>query len=328
LVLLLGSDDFDEREQAGADLIEIGVPALAALRRAAMSADPEVATRAKACIPMIEVNEKVMALVPLLKSKSAIDRADTVNLLGPFGPGAYKAVPALIVALDDDDLEVRLRTVNMLGGIGPAAGPAVDRLIRMLQDKNQGEDIRFRVAISLADIGHPARKAAPVLLHILEAESGFMRLGALHALGYVGHHDKKVVPALLKALEHKDINVCLGAGWSLGQLGEQPDLVVPALVRFLNKHRGDTDFDVVREKFVVALQGFGANSKLALPFLIATVKDDHEREGIRKEALVTLARIGPAAREAIPTLKALLEKEGKYGRLTDSLKETLESIKP
>jgi HEAT repeat protein len=328
LIRQLGSEDFDERQQASKDLIEMGVPALPALRRAAMSADPEVATRAKACIPVIEVNEKVMALVPHLKSKSAKDRADTISLLGPFGAGAYKAVPALIVALDDDDADVRLRAVNMLGGIGPAAGPAVERLIRMLQDKSHGEDMRWLIMKNLADIGRPARKAAPVLLQILEAESGPMQRGAATFLGDLGQHNEKVVPALIKALEHKEVYVCLGAAFSLGQLGEQPELAVPALVRFWKKRRGDTDFDGAREIPLRALRGFGANAKAALPVLMATIKDDHEPEEMRKEALLTLASIGTAAREAIPTLKALLEREGKYGRLTESLEKALESIKP
>ena len=78
LVKQLGSENFDEREHAGKELIEVGAPALAELRRVARSTDPEVAHRARMCIPVIEINGKVMAIAAELRSKSAEERAGCV----------------------------------------------------------------------------------------------------------------------------------------------------------------------------------------------------------------------------------------------------------
>jgi predicted RNase H-like nuclease (RuvC/YqgF family) len=60
LVRQLGAENFDERDKALKELIEIGAPALEALQKAAASPDAEVAMRAKACIPEIERNDKVV----------------------------------------------------------------------------------------------------------------------------------------------------------------------------------------------------------------------------------------------------------------------------
>src|SRR5581483_4353900 len=103
----LGADDFEERERAAKELIEVGAPALAALRRAAEGTDLEVARRAKACIPEIERDEKVLAIVKELAATSGRDRARAIGRLSEFGAGAHKALPALMTALHDESNDVR-----------------------------------------------------------------------------------------------------------------------------------------------------------------------------------------------------------------------------
>src|SRR2546423_348252 len=62
LVAQLGSDDFQERTAASAALERIGLPALRALRRAAVSPDAEVRRRARALLPVIEKREGARAV--------------------------------------------------------------------------------------------------------------------------------------------------------------------------------------------------------------------------------------------------------------------------
>ncbi len=65
LIAQLGSDDFDEREKASADLEAVGDPAYAALREAAKSTDEEVHKRAEILIGKIEKRrESAEALKP------------------------------------------------------------------------------------------------------------------------------------------------------------------------------------------------------------------------------------------------------------------------
>src|SRR5262249_46735032 len=65
LIEQIGSGNFDEREQATAELDKIGAPALAALKKAMTSGDAEVKRRAEELVAKIEKRtESVTLLVP------------------------------------------------------------------------------------------------------------------------------------------------------------------------------------------------------------------------------------------------------------------------
>ncbi len=61
LVADLGSEDYRRRNGATKELEEIGLPALEALRRAAVNPDAEVAARARALIAQIECDPEIVA---------------------------------------------------------------------------------------------------------------------------------------------------------------------------------------------------------------------------------------------------------------------------
>src|SRR5262245_6326940 len=67
LIRQLGSADFEQREKASKDLISLGAGALAQLRQAAHSLDPEVARRAVRAVAQIEKNQQIAALVQILQ---------------------------------------------------------------------------------------------------------------------------------------------------------------------------------------------------------------------------------------------------------------------
>src|SRR5262245_44389584 len=56
LIARLGHKQFAERERAQKELSEMGDPALEPLRKAAASTDAEIASRAKECLPVLELN--------------------------------------------------------------------------------------------------------------------------------------------------------------------------------------------------------------------------------------------------------------------------------
>jgi len=61
-----------------------------------------------------------------------------------------KAIPALIEALSDEDMEVRWNSARALGRIGPAAEAAVPALIEASKDKHR--DVRYAAADALERI--------------------------------------------------------------------------------------------------------------------------------------------------------------------------------
>jgi hypothetical protein len=99
LVKDLGDDDFDVREQAEKDLIELGPAALPALRAALKSKDLEVVKRAERCIKEIgpeRVNRAAGAAVRLLALRRP---AGSVAVLLDLLPGADEALERDVYAV-------------------------------------------------------------------------------------------------------------------------------------------------------------------------------------------------------------------------------------
>jgi hypothetical protein len=80
------------------------------------------------------VDNEVQRYREALKSADINIRRDAARVLGEIGPGAKDAVPELVEALDDADMD--LIAVWALGRIGPAAIAAVPALKRWLEKVN------------------------------------------------------------------------------------------------------------------------------------------------------------------------------------------------
>jgi HEAT repeat protein len=77
------------------------------------------------------VHAEVQRYIEALKSADVNVRRDAARALGEIGPGAKDAVPELMEALDDADMD--LIAVWALGRIGPAAIAAVPAMKRWLE---------------------------------------------------------------------------------------------------------------------------------------------------------------------------------------------------
>jgi hypothetical protein len=76
---------------------------------------------------------EVQKYIEALRSHEINIRRDAARALGEIGPGAKDAVPELVKALEDDDMD--LIAVWTLGRIGPtaiAAAPAIKRWLKKL----------------------------------------------------------------------------------------------------------------------------------------------------------------------------------------------------
>jgi HEAT repeat protein len=335
LIRQLGARRFAERERAAKDLIEIGAPALEPLRKATKDPDAEIARRATECIPAIELNIKVAGLAAGLRGEHPEERIKAANALMRLGESARGAVPDLVRALDDADTKVRVRVIVALWNIGPDSKPAIPTLIAFLKDKQAHEDLRWSSATCLGYIGPAAAEAAPLLLDMLATEGPRLRRAAVNGLRGIGDADERVIPALIKVLDDADSGLAIEAAGALGDIGKRPDTVVPALVRLLKKNLADpkeSDQERItrrannRRGLIWVLRAFGAGGAPAVPILMEIVKDEWEAPEMRVSAIRALAWIGPKAKEAIPALEPLLNKDERRPELAEEVAKALKAI--
>lgn len=109
------------------------------------------------------------------------------------------------------------------------------------------------------------------------------------------------------SLENRDVRTRLFDGLRIATLPQ--DIDVSSLIKLL---QGDDFFERLRA--VRTLGWFGSDAKLAVPELIVTLAD--EEEEIRKQAVISLGKIGVAASAAISHLRAMQSEPllGHYAR--------------
>jgi HEAT repeat protein len=112
--------------------------------------------------------------------------------------GDARAVPHLVIALEDAELRVRVEAARALGLIGDPG--AVDPLVTLL--KSQYAELREAAVIALAQLGAPAVKWLMAMLKYSAFES---RQAAARALGLI--RDKRALVPLVAALKDTDYQV-------------------------------------------------------------------------------------------------------------------------
>jgi HEAT repeat protein len=103
----------------------------------------------------IDASEVVPALIQALGDESALVRRCASSVLGELGASAPAAVPALLAALEEDDVKNRVVAAVALARMGPIVIP---RLLETMHHPNAGVrrhvvtilgKIRTRIALSL-----------------------------------------------------------------------------------------------------------------------------------------------------------------------------------
>ncbi|MHC4251099.1 MAG: HEAT repeat domain-containing protein, partial [Planctomycetota bacterium] len=213
------------------------------------------------------------ALILQLKNTDPKARRKAFLSLRRLGPAANAAVPALIEALEDRDLNVRYPTsrpsvrtsestaaAGALGRIGPDARDAVPALAQALKDTDIF--LRANAAEALGKIGPAAREAVPALVAASKDTIPYVRGKAEAALKQIGQGAAAAdgalaewkrereraaarlnelreagVPALVEALKDADSSVRWGVLSELRKRSALSETAVPALIEAL----GDTD---------------------------------------------------------------------------------------
>jgi hypothetical protein len=139
-------------------------------------------------------------MIRLLKDSNASVRLYSADVLGDLGPKSSNAVPALILALHDNDLGpqpgskiyVRAWAATALGKIGPVAAGAAPTLNQLMVGPDPR--LRWKAAAAIWRIESNVESTLPVLLQELPASDEKWNL--IDVLGEMGPRASNAIPAL------------------------------------------------------------------------------------------------------------------------------------
>jgi HEAT repeat protein len=177
--------------------------------------------------------------------------------------------PEIIKALKVPTL--RGYALRIIDRFGSEAKSAVPDLIELLKQPDLDPQLRRETHFALGQIGPASAPATPHLIAALGSDNERIRNSALFALGRIGPGAYTAVPTLEKLSGVEDEFLRVASLWAL--VGIEP--------------------------------GDAALAAKATPELIKGLSS--EREVVRLESSRTLGALGPAAKQALPALRPLVD---------------------
>jgi HEAT repeat protein len=281
---------------------------------------------------MTHTDDPLPDLLRTLRGAAPIDRARAARDLGRLGWLACDAIPALVRAAADDDLKVREAAAQAVGQMGPEALPALQRFLQ-----HDDKYVRRQAVWALGRLGPLARPALPDLCSALRDGDPRTASGAAQALGNLGAQGADAVPALAEAMRGTNIVLCRLAAKALSQIGtpalttliahlQHTDPFVRGetalalgwmgararsavpylakLVRGSDRGLSDTPPPVGALSASAVFGGSPAGSEMLTPTVPAASTEGSADETCRVYSAQALGKIGPAAVNALPDLKA------------------------
>lgn len=303
------------RGKAAEILGEIGPPAKASiplLRERLHDPQPKVAAWSAMSMRKIDGRGEgaVPVLVNLLTNRLADMRGMAAVALGEFGSDASPALPALIQCLDDRDLQVRTMAARSIGIIGASAraasgsvqfGSNAATAIPKLQVLARGEEVSASWGMDALSALGP--EAAPILADIYSTADGRRRLSAARALMKLGPEAEAAIPTLMADLRGTNMGRAIMATEIIGHLGDKGRVALPQLEDML-KHQNVR----VRVRAAGAIWKLDGRTNDVLPILLMALQDESINRGAaRRFAAEALGNMGPAAKDAVPLLQAMLK---------------------
>ena len=291
-----------------------------------------------------EAKPAVPALIETLKKGDIRLRGPAAEALGKIGPDAKTAIPALAAVLaahptvamilrdcdssvidlaggalckmgpngvarilplfDNESEKARELACQLISETGPSAKPYVSHLVAALRDKSPA--VRRSAAEALGKLALDPRQSVPALAKKLDDPDGRVRAAACRALGGFHGSAAAAITPLTKALADSDSEVRASAAYSLGMIGGKAGAAAPALLKLIGDD-GDAfgidpsgcRFIQVGEYAVEALGDLGPAGKEAVPTLIELIRWRQENSPL---AIRALGCMGPAAASAVPIL--------------------------
>jgi len=227
-------------------------------------------------------------------------RIHASRALVKLGPDAKAALPALIRATKDSDLEVRSNACEALKNLGIDAEAAIPVLAEALADEVAG--VAYQAGQALARMGRPA---VPPLIRALEGKHRGARERAVEALADIGPPAKQAVPALEKLLTADDGRLRFQAAGALAEIDPQTRAAIPALREALKSP------DAMQRLLAAHhLAGTRAGAGYAVPYLIGALKEKDLSLPAYGTVTGALWRAGPRAEGAVPALTEKMKSLG------------------
>jgi HEAT repeat protein len=256
-----------------------------------------------------------------LRSPDALVKRTAAKRLETMGAKAAAALPALLQAADDSDLEVRRAVMAALQEVVvPGSLPVV------MEAAKPSAPARVRVAAmglfwKFTKTGQD-RALVDILLTASRDDDPIIRRNVAATLVFFPSHVQETIPVLVQALKDKtkapspgEASVAEAAASSLGGLGPRAASALPALFDIL---KGQEYENLLRHTVIMALPRIG-NASVTVPRLVQVVQDKSQGE-FRGAAAGILAQFGPSARQAVPALiEALKEKDAREQKVAEKL---------
>ncbi len=215
-----------------------------------------------------------------------------------------------------------LITSILLCLLGASAGEAektaaLEKLARAL---TQHDFDTLESAIKGLDPASDTRAAVSIVQAKLTDADPVVRRRAAYALSQLDAvAAKHAVGALLEALGDTESRVRARVAQALGKVGPAARTAGPALLELLRDPRGPVRASAARALAQVA------EARLAVPGLVQLLHDPEVP--VRGYAILALGECGPAAKEAVPALEALQEKDADLD-VRNAAGQALEKIDP
>jgi hypothetical protein len=192
------------------------------------------------------------------------------------------ALPSLITAAQDHNVDVQFVAVRAIGMMGPGGESALPTLIPLLAQTN--EFIRTTVASAIGQIGPIRTQAIPALVAALPETAG--------TLGAIGPEAQAAVPALTALLDNPTEYVRLNAATALWQITHNTNLLYRVIAE-LEKRQGYANY----KGFLHLLGEMGPAAKPAVPAILKSM--NNWGTDVSRPVRPVLLRIDPDAVAAL-----------------------------
>ncbi|MEM9439484.1 MAG: HEAT repeat domain-containing protein [Pseudomonadota bacterium] len=208
---------------------------------------------------------------------------------------------SLIQALQNADMLTQPSIVLEIESLGADAVPS---LIAVM--KAGDKFARHRSIEILGRLGETAKPAIPGLIDSLTDPEAQIRRNTAWALGRIGPIAKDALPDLLSTSQDPEWDVRADAFWALGKISSERDPennITSAVLARLVEGLEDVSLHV-RWSAIWALARLGPRAEAAVPSLISRLEDPVAK--IRASAALSLARVAPADQhlKVVPALLA------------------------
>lgn len=242
-----------------------------------------------------KIDPKLEELAKALKAKNAADRVKAAEDIAKLGPDAAPITADLCKAMLDPSPKVNQAALEALEKVN---AELYKPLVVLAVDKVPTNHVKAIKTLGL--MGEDAAPVAPIVATYLKKTITDQKLGTFNRREIV----KECIETLGKIAPEDPINLATLIGLA-GPLGSDPDMRAYALVQLGNMAEAKEEF-----------------RKKVLPTLVSGVNDGSQP--IKLAAIEALAKLGPDAKSAIPTLKKC--KMDSSARIREAATAALEKI--